>query len=443
MPEVSTAATPRIPWHEFHLDNGLRLIVSPDDTAPIAATSLWYQVGSRDELAGQHGFAHLFEHLMFEGTAHTAAGEHFAALHAVGANNVNATTDFERTNYFQTVPVEHLDLALWLEAARMDALALNQDRLDTQRAVVANERGQRNDSQPYGDWMEQLLLLAFPDGHPYQHTTIGSMEQLTAAQLSDVAHFHDTYYAPNNAVLTIVGDVDPEQARDQVDKYFGSVPARPAPPTTPSGALPAHFSDDTGPVGRVELTRDVPDPRFYLAYRIPPAGSREHEVLSVLGYVLGAGRGSRLHRALVGTTSPGPASGAGVSPWELTGSSPSLFVGTATARNGKAIDEIERSYRDVLAGVLRDGVTAEELEVAQAQIGSRWVNQLVPMAGRAELFNSYATKFGDPEKVNYQLSRLLSVSGDEIVAVAREYLQPEHCRVLTYRSQSKAEGKAA
>jgi predicted Zn-dependent peptidase len=425
------------PWEEFRLDNGLRVIVSPDHLAPIAAVNLWYSVGSRNEPAGQHGFAHLFEHLMFEGSQDVAKGEHFASLIAVGAGNINATTDFERTNYYETVPVEHLELALWLEANRMGALRLTEETLDNQRDVVGNERRQRHDNQPYGEWVEEVLALAFPEGHPYRHPVIGSPQHLADAQLPTFQAFHDTYYAPNNAVLTVVGDVDAAGVRDLAERYFGGIAAREI-PVAPNAALPVSFESPD----RKRLVSAVPMPRIYLAFRVPPAGSREHEVLAMMTHIFATGRGSRLYRGLVRTREVAQASGGFMGAWELSGC-PTLLVGSATARRGVSADDLEAAFREELTAALRDGPTQTELDRARAQVSSGWLGNLSSMAGRADTFSGFATKFDDPEKINYQLGRLMSVDRDEVMDVARAYVDLDVCRVLTYEPTSSATEAAA
>src|SRR3954447_22120201 len=221
------------------LDNGLRVISSPDHLAPSVAVNIWYDVGSRDEEEGRTGFAHLFEHVMFQGSAHVASGQHIALLQAAGAV-VNATTWFDRTNYFETLPTGGLDLALWLEADRLGSLldALTQESLDNQREVVKEEKRQRYDNVPYGDVMERLIRLTFPADHPYGHTTIGSMDDLNAATLEDVQSFFRSHYLPSNAVLSIVGDVEPEVAFERAETYFGHLHGGQKPAKAPAAPLP-------------------------------------------------------------------------------------------------------------------------------------------------------------------------------------------------------------
>src|SRR5918998_589628 len=219
---AAPAITVDYPIVERRLGNGLRVIASPDHGAPSVAVNLWYDVGSRDEEPGRTGFAHLFEHLMFQGSTHVPSGQHIGLLQAAGAS-VNATTWFDRTNYFETLPTGGLDLALWLEADRLGGLldTMTQESLDNQREVVKEEKRQRYDNVPYGDVMDRLIRLTFPADHPYGHTTIGSMDDLNAATLADVQSFFRRHYMPSNAVLLIVGDVEPDDAFTRVERYFG------------------------------------------------------------------------------------------------------------------------------------------------------------------------------------------------------------------------------
>src|SRR5712672_3805531 len=219
----------RIPIETFRLPNGLFVTLSEDHTAPLVAVNLWYHVGSANERAGRTGFAHLFEHMLFQGSANVGANEHFELVQRAGGT-LNGSTWLDRTNYFETVPSNQLELAIWLEADRMGTLldALSQENLDNQREVVKNEKRWSYDNRPYGSWNEKLQAHLFPPEHPYHHTTIGSMEDLDAASVEDVSEFFRTYYAPNNAVLSVVGDADPVAVRAWVDRYFGGIPANPS-----------------------------------------------------------------------------------------------------------------------------------------------------------------------------------------------------------------------
>lgn len=225
---------------EHRLANGLRVVLSEDHLTPVAAVCLWYDVGSRHEVKGRTGLAHLFEHLMFQGSGQVKGNGHFELVQGAGGS-LNGTTSFERTNYFETMPTHQLELALWLEADRMGSLlaALDEESMENQRDVVKNERRQRYDNVPYGTAFEKLTALAYPEGHPYHHTPIGSMADLDAATLEDAQAFFRTYYAPNNAVLSVVGDIDPEQTLAWIEKYFGSIPSTTASSPRATARCPA------------------------------------------------------------------------------------------------------------------------------------------------------------------------------------------------------------
>jgi len=257
---------------EHRLANGLRVVLSEDHLTPVAAVCLWYDVGSRHEVKGRTGLAHLFEHLMFQGSNSVKGTGHFELVQGAGGS-LNGTTSFERTNYFETMPTHQLELALWLEADRMGSLltALDEVSLENQRDVVKNERRQRYDNVPYGTAFEKLTALSYPDGHPYHHTPIGSMADLDAASLEDARAFFRTYYAPNNAVLSVVGDIDPEQTLAWVEKYFGSIPGHDGKPAPRDGSLPEVIGEQL----REVVEENVPARALMAAYRLPNDGTRE------------------------------------------------------------------------------------------------------------------------------------------------------------------------
>ena len=286
----------QIPIETYRLSNGLQVTLSRDNTAPIVAVNLWYHVGSANERAGRTGFAHLFEHMLFQGSEHVGANEHFELVQRAGGT-LNGSTWLERTNYFETVPSNQLELALWLEADRMGALlpAMTQTKLDTQRDVVKNERRWSVDNQPYGTWWEKLPALAFPQSHPFHHSLIGSMEDLSEASLEDVEQFFRTFYTPDNAVLSVAGDFDSLQARELVDKYFGPIPKGAGKPALENMEVPAKFGETL----RLVVEDDVSLPRLYLAFRSPVFGSDGYYAASVARAVLGMRQGSRLYRSLV------------------------------------------------------------------------------------------------------------------------------------------------
>ena len=280
---------------ERTLDNGLRVLVSEDHSVPNVTVNLWVNVGSRHETEGRTGFAHLFEHLMFQGSRHVANGEHFSALMAEGGR-LNATTWFDRTNYFETVPKGALELALWMEADRHGHLldAVTQENLDNQRDVVKEEKRQRYDNVPYGNALIDMYAAIFPKGHPYHHPTIGSMEDLDAASLEDVHAFYRRFYGPNNTVLTLVGDLTPEEGFAAAERYFGPLPASAEPPRVVVEPLPPL----TEPV-RDEHVEDVPADRLHLAFRLPVDDTPEFFAASLAMDVLGGLATSRLYQRLV------------------------------------------------------------------------------------------------------------------------------------------------
>ncbi|MEU7801707.1 pitrilysin family protein [Micromonospora arborensis] len=417
------------PWpiETSRLDNGLRVVVSEDRTAPAVAVNLWYDVGSRHEPAGQTGFAHLFEHLMFEGSVNVAKTEHMKLIQGSGGS-LNATTNPDRTNYFETVPAEHLELALWLEADRMGGLvpALTQETLDNQRDVVKNERRQRYENVPYGDAWLRLLPLLYPQGHPYHHATIGSMADLNAADLATFQAFHQTYYAPNNAVLTVVGDATASDVFALADKYFGALPPRDDIPPAPDGrSVPA-----TGQTAVESVSADVPAPRVYIAHRTYPFGSPGYHVVNVLATVLGSGRGSRLYQRL--------ADGERLAQPDLVGAygvdlahAPAPLIATATARAGVSAERLAEGLAEVVDELATVPVTAAELDRAKAMLSTGWWRQLSTVDGRADLLGRYATQFGDPARIVDQLPALLAVTAEQIAEAAADVLATDRV-ILTY-----------
>jgi zinc protease len=421
------------PWpiETVQLDNGLRVVVSPDPTVSVVAVNLWYDVGSRHEPDGQTGFAHLFEHLMFEGSLHVAKAEHMRLIQGSGGS-LNASTNPDRTNYFETVPAEHLELALWLEADRMGGLvpALTQETLDNQREVVKNERRQRYENVPYGDAWLRLLPLLYQPGHPYHHATIGSMADLDAADLATFQGFHITYYAPNNAVLTVVGDAEPAEVFALAEKYFGALPTRPDIPPAPDGRLPrpAH-----GPSAE-SVVADVPAPRVYLAHRTYPFGTAGYDATTVLAAVLGQGRGSRIYRQLVDGSRLAQPDNAGAYGVDLA-HAPAPLIATVTARPGIGLQELTSGLTAVVDQLAHNGVTDAELDRAKALLTTGWWRQMSTVAGRADTLSRYATQFGDPALAGARLPGWLAVTASQLADVAEDVLDPEDRVTLTYRKE--------
>jgi zinc protease len=416
----------RIPVETTTLPNGLRVILSRDHATPVVAVNLWYHVGSANEREGRTGFAHLFEHMLFQGSAQVAANEHFELVQRAGGT-LNGSTWLDRTNYYETLPSHQLELALWLEADRMARLlpAMTQEKLDTQRDVVKNERRWSVDNQPYGTWWERLPALCFPPAHPFHHSLIGSMEHLTAASLDDVAEFFRTYYTPDNAVLTICGDFETSAARAMVERQFGAIPRGNGRPPLPDLTLPPTFGE-----WKREVVEDaVVAPRLFLAFRIPPAGDDAWYAASLLGAVLGTGEGSRLSRALVREQQL--ASEATAFTFDLAKGS-DLLVCDVTARPGVAAATLEAAVVAEIDRLLRDGVTAGERARALALYETAWVSGIQSVGARADKLSQFATYRGDAALVNDEPARHAAVGVDAMVDFARARLQPTNRASLLY-----------
>ncbi|MEU6342042.1 pitrilysin family protein [Streptomyces sp. NPDC046977] len=417
---------------EHRLANGLRVVLSEDHLTPVAAVCLWYDVGSRHEVKGRTGLAHLFEHLMFQGSANVKGNGHFELVQAAGGS-LNGTTSFERTNYFETMPAHQLELALWLEADRMGSLlsALDQESLDNQRDVVKNERRQRYDNVPYGTAFERLTGMAYPDGHPYHHTPIGSMADLDAASLEDARAFFRTYYAPNNAVLAVVGDIDPEQTLAWAEKYFGTIASHDGKPAPRDGSLPGVIGGQL----REVVEEDVPSRALMAAYRLPKDGTREADAADLALTILGGGESSRLHNRLVRRDRSAVAAGFGL--LRLSGA-PSLGWLDVKTSSGVEVPAIEAAVDEELARFAEEGPTPEEMERAQAQLEREWLDRLATVGGRADELCRYSVLFGDPQLALTAVKRVLEVTADEVRAIAAATLRPDNRAVLVYEPTGSA-----
>jgi predicted Zn-dependent peptidase len=416
----------QIPIETFRLANGLSVTLSEDHTAPLVAVNLWYHVGSANERAGRTGFAHLFEHMLFQGSASVAANEHFELVQRAGGT-LNGSTWLDRTNYYETVPSNQLELALWLEANRMGYLlpAMTQQKLDTQRDVVQNERRWSMDNQPYGSWWERLPALAFPPSHPFHHSLIGSMSDLDAASLEDIAQFFTTYYTPDNAVLSIAGDFDPADARAMVERHFGPIPRGGAKPPLPDMTLPPTYGR---PVREV-VPDDVVLPRLFVAFRSPVFGSAEYYAASIASAILGLKKGSRLHRVLVRDRQI--ASDAQAFTYDLTKGS-DLLVLDVTARPETSPEELERAVHAEIDRMQSGGVTAEEVARAITLIETELIISLQSAGDRADKLSLFATYFDDPSLANVQADRYRAVTVEQVNAFAGERLVPENRASLLY-----------
>jgi predicted Zn-dependent peptidase len=404
----------------------LRIVLSPDDRAPIVAVNLWYDVGSKHEKPGRTGFAHLFEHMMFQGSEHVAKGEHFALVQAAGGT-LNASTWLDRTNYFETLPSHELELGLWLESDRLASLlpAMTQEKLDNQREVVKNERRWSVDNQPYGTWDEKIQELLYPESHPYHHSTIGSMEDLDAASLEDVGEFFATFYAPNNAVLTVAGDFEPAAALQMIERHFGPIPANPSLPAAPDMTVAPLLGEPS----RASVSDMCSLPRVYLAHRMPAFGSDAFEALLVAADVLGAGRASRLYRVLVRERQL--AQDVTVFPFPVVGGA-SMFTMWATARPGVDPLDLETAMVVEIDRLAADGPADAELERVRNLHAAAVESSLERISERADRISMYTCLFDEPERINGEVSRYLAVQADRVRAAMGETLLAENRLSLTY-----------
>ena len=404
-----------IPNTKYVLDNGLRLIVHEDHKAPIVAVNVWYDVGAGDEKVGKTGFAHLFEHLMFNGSEHFN-DDYFKPFDRVGATGMNGTTNQDRTNYFQVVPTTALDMALWMESDRMGHMraAVDQARLDEQRGVVQNEKRQ-GENQPYGKVFLTIFENTYPDGHPYDHSTIGSMEDLNAASLADVHEWFDTWYGAANAVLVVAGDVEAEDVKARVEKYFGHIPSGP-PLIKPDVSL-ARRSEPS----RIVLQDRVPQARVYKAWNVATVKDKSVDHLSLASDVLAAGKSSRLYKRLVYDDQIAT----DVSAFVMTRQFGSLFLVIATATPGQDLAEVEAVLDEELEAFLVSGPTEAELARAQASTRAsfiRGVERIGGFGGKSDVLAASEVYLGSPDGHKTTQANLLAATVADVHGAAVEWL---------------------
>jgi predicted Zn-dependent peptidase len=404
-----------IPYQEFTLPNGLRVIVHEDHKAPIVAVNIWYHVGSKDEPAGRTGFAHLFEHLMFNGSEYHK-GEFFEPFELAGATDMNGTTNTDRTNYFENVPTTALDMALWMESDRMGHLlgAIDQKTLDEQRGVVQNEKRQ-DENEPYGLVWEELSRQMYPVGHPYHHSTIGSMTDLNAASLEDVKNWFRTWYGPNNAVLVLAGDIDLKTAKEKVAKYFGDIPA------TPSMAQPKIDPAKHTTSTRETLTDKVPQARVYRIWNVAEYGKPDLDRLGVFAQILGGSKSSRLDKRLVFDDKIADKVSAGISNSQLG----SNFYITADVKQGVDPATVEKAITDEMNKLLAQGPTAAETEQARTYFKAgfiRGIERIGGFGGKADALAECATYTGNPGCFRESLKTLDTATPASVQATGKRWL---------------------
>jgi zinc protease len=421
---------PRIPLEKYTLGNGLEVILHQDRSVPLVAVQVFYKVGSGDEQKNRTGFAHLFEHVMFMGSANVPVGAFDQWLEAAGGNN-NGTTNTDRTTYYEILPSNALPLALWLEADRMGNLlpTLDQAKLDLQRDVVKNERRERTDNRPYGRANETIMAALYPEGHPYSWPTIGSMADLSAASLEDVKAFFRTYYAPNNASLTIAGDFDRDSVRVWVQRYFGTIPRGPAVPARPAPGRVGLMADTA-----LVLEDRVQIPRVYYSWLTVPLYHADDAPLDLLAYILAGDKNSRLYKRLVYEEQVAQ----DVSAWQLSPRLDGFFRIEVTPRPGKDPSAVMRMVDEELAKLVGTGVTARELARAQNSTRARFLDDLASVFGKAMQLSSYNYYAGTPDYVQQDAARYDRATAADVQRVARTYLGRPKV-ILTVVPEGKAD----
>ena len=419
---------PTIPFEKYKLKNGLEVILSEDHTLPLVSVNLWYHVGPANERPGRTGFAHLFEHMMFEGSQHVGGKAHFAYLEGAGATDINGTTNFDRTNYYETIPSNQLELALWLESDRMGYLVgtLDIEKLANQRDVVRNERRQSTENTPYGLAEEGLFHLLFPKGHPYYPAVIGSHADVEAAKLEDVREFFRQYYTPNNATLAIVGDFDKAKIKALVEKYFGSIPAGPEVPKI-TATTPPITSER-----RAVVTDQVELPRVYMGWITPPVFQKGDAESNLFSQILGGGKSSRLYKSLVYEKQIAQDVSTSTEETRLG----SIFELTITAKPGVKPEDLEKAIDADLAKLQAEGPSVAELERARNVTETALVRGLERTNGVANRLNYYNQFLGNPDYFSKDLARFDAVTPADIKHTAQTIFKKD-ARAVVYAVPGK------
>jgi zinc protease len=431
LPAQTQSKPLQIPIRQYKLENGLRIVFSEDHSAPTYAISLTYDVGSHDERPGRTGFAHLFEHMMFQGSQNVGKGEHMILVDNNGGD-MNGTTTEDRTNYFESFASNQLDLGLFLEADRMRSLAINQANLDNQRNAVQEERRLSIDNQPYGKTPE-LLQGTIYDNFANKHSVIGSMEDLNAATTKDVQDFFRIYYAPNNAVLTLVGDFQPENALAKIKKYFGSIPAQPAPPVP----------DLSEPALKGERRKTIEDPfaqtpRLDIAFKIPPGNTDDFYALDVASDALGTGQASRLYQSLVKDQELA----VNVFCYVDEHRGPSTFNVVVLARPGKDLKEVEKAVSAEIDRLKAEPIADWELEKVRMTDRRQIAQRLQSTLFRAFQIGEMAVFYNDPNLINTRFGKIQNVGKEDIQRAAKTYLTEDNRTVITTLPKPRAAAAA-
>lgn len=422
---ISFAQTKEIEFEEYDLDNGLHVILHEDHSTPIVAVSIMYHVGSKNEDPERTGFAHFFEHLMFEGSNNIPRGEYFKIVQRNGGT-LNANTSFDRTYYYEVLPSNQLELGLWLESERLLHLKIDSVGVETQRSVVKEERSQRYDNQPYGSLIEKTFDHAYTK-HPYSWTPIGSVQYIDKAKLEEFMEFYKTYYVPQNATLSIAGDIDVDETKEMIDKYFGGIP---------KGNKEIYRPDIVEPEKTAEVRDTVYDniqlPLVLHAYHIPAQGTKDYYALNMLTTLLSSGQSSRMYKSLVDNQQKALQAGS----FPLALEDPGLFLSFAICNAGIDANELEDAMQKELDKVKNEVISDKEFTKLKNKIENNFVSSNSSVAGIAESLANYHVYFGDANLINNEIDRYMDVSKEDIKEVANKYLNKENRVVLYYLPKS-------
>lgn len=423
--ESGRGAHSKIEFEEYDLANGLHVILHKDNTNPLVSVDIWYHVGSKNEEPNRTGFAHLFEHMMFQGSANVGKSEHFKYLQEAGGY-VNGSTSHDRTNYLETVPSNYLELVLWLESDRMGTLAVTQENFDNQRDVVKEEKRRRYDNTPYGSRLYNLFNKSFGK-HPYGWIPIGSMKDLNDADLEYAKSFYARYYAPDNAVLVIAGDIDFKQTQELIEKYFANL--------KPAESKEINFPELTFNGGEIKgiIYDNVQLPAIFTAYKIPGLYSKAVYALDLLSVILADGKSSRLYNEIVYKNKAAKSVNSFVWNLELGG----LFVISATGYPVADLQVIQEHIDKQIDRIISSGVSSHELQKAKNQSENSFINRQQTLLGIADLLAFYRTFYKNTKMINSELERILSVSAEDIKDTAAKYLLKNNRVVLNYLPKNK------